>query len=365
VKRAPLRSLVGPVMGLAVAVVVANVAVFAAWTAPRWSARWAVVGASRSAEGVRLRVEPAVQRMRDTYGRVNRAEQDIEAFRAHMTNSVGGSDLLGMLMDAADTVGIRIDDASLQYSPVDDLGVARLGITLPVTGTYEAVRHLLDELLYLPVFLIVDGIGLQAVEQGTVPRPGLGSAGDAVRVDLALSVFVDDDELDAALSTTPPPPIRVSAAAAREAENLRRAMVGDDAGELADALMARLAALPPLPVDADSLTIDLQRLDLPPEVVEPSRNLFSIPPPPAPPPAMIDEPLEMTTPEPDVPVRLLGVLLVEGRWHASLTDDVELFVVQAGDRLPNGVHVIEVGADYAELEFNDRRTRLTLEGSRP
>ena len=70
-------------------------------------------------------------------------------------------------------------------------------------------------------------------------------------------------------------------------------------------------------------------------------------------------------PEVLLPVRLVGVLRIEGRWHASLTDERDLFVAEAGDRLPNGVEIIEVGADYADVMFDGERTRLSLEGNEP
>ena len=95
------------------------------------------------------------------------------------------------------------------------------------------------------------------------------------------------------------------------------------------------------------------------------RNLFAVVLPP-PPPEVVEDPAELLVePEVALPVRLLGVLRFEGRRHASFTDDRDLFVAQAGDRLPNGVEIIEVGADYVDVMFDGERTRLSLEGSNP
>jgi hypothetical protein len=240
-----------------------------------------------------------------------------------------------------------------------------MAITLPVSGSYEAVRGLLDQLLELPVFLVVDGIGLQTMSATASPLGRTPAAGAPIRVDLSLSVFVDDQELASGLRRPPATP--VSASANRAADTLRQAARSEDPDDIADVLMTQLAALPPLPIDADQLIIDIDQLDEPVEAVAPSRNLFSVVTAPvtAPPPIAFAGAAEMPVPEASFPVRLVGVLKIDGRWHASLTDDVEVFVAAAGDRLSNGVQVIEVGADYVDVEFGDRRTRLTLEGSRP
>jgi hypothetical protein len=363
--RAPLKSLVGPVMVLAVVLLVANVAVFAVWTAPRWSARLGVAGGAGGVENARRRIEPALRLARDTYGRLSRADDDLEAFRSRLITTVGGAELLGLLDGAGDGVGIELDDSTLQYVPLDELGVVQLGINFPVTGTYEAVRRLLDELVALPVFLVIDGVGLQTFGGSADAAPPGASAAQTVRVDLAISVFLDDPELAAWAPTPPVPAPRRPLVSERETERLRRASRGNDPEEIADALLANLAALPELPVDPASLVIDLDKLDTAVVIAAPRRNLFSIVLPPAPAPVIAEGPEVFVAPEPILPVRLLGVLRIEGRWHASVTDEDRVFIVEAGDSLPNGVEIIEVGADYAEVTFGNERTRLTLEGTRP
>jgi len=363
VRRAWLRLLVGPVMVLAVAVIAANLVVFAAWTGPRWRTRLGVLGASGGGASARQRVEPAMQRMRDSYGRLTSAEERVSTFREELITTLGGSDLLGMLGAAGEVVGIDIDDADFQFVPIPELGIVRLVVTVPVAGTYEAVRALLDELLDLPVFLVVDAIALQATGEDSSLRPAT-PADDSIRVDLTLSVFLDDDGLAGGARGPAAPVIPVSAAGVRAAETLRQAARSEDPEAIADAILAQLQALPALPVDPASLRIELPPLDAPPEIIAPSRNLFSVVRPAAPTPTVLEEPVEVAPRQPVMPVRLLGIVLIEGRWHASLTDDVALFVAEAGDRLPNGVQVVEVGADYVELELGDLRARLTLEGSR-
>ena len=357
---APLRSLLNPLMAVLVSVIVGNVIAFAAWTAPRFSTRLGVVGASESIESVRRRIEPRMQLVRDTYGRLGEADADLRSFRDRLTTTSGGSELLGMLGEAGRGVGIEIDNATFQLLNIEELGVLQLGITLPVAGPYDAVRRLLDELVALPVFLVVDGISLQSIAASA--PPGEPGGGALVRVDLAISVFLEDPELMAA--TAPPVQLGNRVPGAREAELLRAVASGDDADEIADALMEQLAALPALPVSPESLAVHLERLELPTVTAEPTRNLFAVV---LPPPAEVVEGPEELLVEPEValPVRLLGVLRFEGRRHASFTDDRNLFVAQAGDRLPNGVEIIEVGADYVDVMFDGERTRLSLEGSNP
>ena len=170
-KRAPLKSLIGPVMVMVAAVVIGNLAAGVVWTVPHWRARTGVVGGAGGVERARQRVEPSLQLVRDTYGRLNQADTDLETFRRRLVTTVGGAELLTMLDEAGDGVGIDLDDATLQYLPLDELGVVQLSITLPVAGTYEAVRRLLDELVALPVFLVVDGVGLQAFGAAAAASP--------------------------------------------------------------------------------------------------------------------------------------------------------------------------------------------------
>ena len=110
-----------------------------------------------------------------------------------------------MLDAASDEVGIDLDDATLQYLPIDELDVVQLAITFPVTGTYASVRRLLDELLALPLFLVIDGVGLQSF--GATSSRG----SDTLQVDLAVSVFLDDPELSGPAAPVAPTRPAVSA----------------------------------------------------------------------------------------------------------------------------------------------------------
>jgi hypothetical protein len=302
-----------------------------------------VAGGGGGVAAARERIEPSLRVARTTYGRVDRAGKDLDAFRERLIVSVSAAELLGMLDSAGDGVGIDLDDATLQYVPLEELGVLQLGITFPVSGSYEAVRELLDELVELPVFLVIDGVGLQTFGAQSV-------GGQAVRVDLAISVFLDDRETGSAPTPTPTQPAR-PVVGPRQIAALQSAVDGGDPSDIADAVIDVLAALPQLPVDPQALVVDLERLDTPVTTSPPSRNLFSIVLPRA--------------PEPVLPVRLLGVLRIEGRWHASLSDEQHVFVVKAGDNLPNGVQIVSVGKDFVEVTYRDRTTRLNLEGTRP
>lgn len=367
-RRAPLRSLLNVWTALLVVALLANAAAFALWTLPRWNARLDASGGGAEIEDARQRIEPSLRAARDSYGRLVRAENDLEAFRTRLVTTAGGSDLMSMLVRAGANAGISLDDAAFQLAPIDELGVVQLGINLPVAGRYEAVRGMLDELVALPVFLVIDGIGIQIANGSTSTTRGDPNAAEPVRVDLALSVFVDDPEL-AASAVEPGPgtagaPGVASRTAAQEARLLAAAQ-GDDPELLVEALVSRLASLPPLPVDPEDLVLRLDRLDRQAVATEPQRNPFSVVLPPAPTSSSQPEPQEMLEPEPSLPVELLGVMRAEGRWHASLTDGVDLFVVEAGDNLPIGIEILDVGPDYVDVLFDGERTRLTLKGTQP
>jgi len=339
-RRTPVTALIGPLTVLAAVVLIANVVVFALWTAPRWSARLGVVGAGGGVAAARQRIEPSLRVARTTYGRVERAGDDLDAFRERLIATVSAAELLGMLDSAGDGVGIDLDDATLQYVPLEELGVLQLGITFPVSGSYEAVRELLDELVELPVFLVIDGVGLQTFSADATAQ--------IVRVDLAVSVFLDDRETGTTPAATPLPR---SVVGERQIAALQSAVDSGDPDDIADAVVAALAALPQLPVDPQALVVDLDRLDTPVSTSTPARNLFSIVLPRAPEPEITEQPqITVAPPEPVLPVRLLGV---------------HVFVVEAGDSLPNGVQIVSVGKDFAEVTYRDRTTRLNLEGTRP
>ena len=104
---------------------------------------------------------------------------------------------------------------------------------LPVAGTYDAVRRLLNELVDLPVFLVVDGISLRSFADSTATAASRNGA--PVRVDLAISVFLEDPELVAATASTTQLGNR-GPVGARGADLLRATASGDDADEIADAL---------------------------------------------------------------------------------------------------------------------------------
>ncbi len=138
-----------------------------------------------------------------------------------------------------------------------------------------------------------------------------------------------------------------------------------DPEDFADLLVERLAALPPLPVDPTALVLHLDRLEQPTSSSAPARNLFAIVEPPMPPPVALPPFVEID-PEPVIPVRLLGIMRLDGAWHASLiSDNDELFVATAGESLSIGVQIVDVGADYAEIAFGDEVARLILEGRFP
>ena len=347
-----------------VVLLIVNAIVFASWTLPQWRAHRSAAGVSSGFETARQQIEPRLQLARDTYGRVATAEADLATFRERLVTEGAGAGLMALLRDAGATVGVDLEDANFQLGRIDELGVVQLGIRLPVEGTYESVRRLLDELAAIPAFLVIEGVGLSTTEvsQGAAQaRSTAPAVRPPLRLELAVSVFLEDPELAAAPAAT---------AAAEPAPDLQdtvqRAVFSDDPEAAAEALANRLASLPPLPVDPEALVVQLDKLDRSYEPQPPTRNLFSIATPP--PPPVTEEP----EPEPDeleleqfFPVELLGTIQVEGRWHASFSDGIDVFIGTTGERLTNGVEIVEVGSDYAEVAFGDTRTRLTLEGMKP
>ncbi len=348
-------------MLVVIVVLAVNLVVATSFTVPRWRAQRGVAGAAGGIESARQRLEPRLQRARETHGRVVTAERDLETFYDDLVVDVSGAELMAMLVGAASDAGILLDDASFQFAPVPELGLVQLVISAPLTGDYQSVRRLLDGLVELPVFLIVEGIGLSAMPGG-VP----GGGGDRLRIELTLSVFMEDLEIPAdglasfgGRGVAAPVTLRqIEDAAQRVPENA-------DPEDLAEVLVERLAALPPLPVDPSALIVHLDRLEQPASSRAPTRNLFATVEPPPPPP-VARPPVVVPDPEPVIPVELLGVMRVAGVWHASLIDDDgELFVAAAGDSLSIGVQIVEVGADYAEIAFGDEVARLILEGQFP
>ena len=349
------------------ALLVANVVVFAAWTWPRWSARRSVTGAASGFEDARRQIEPRLELAREGYGRVVSAERDLATFRERLVTQGGGAGLIALLSGAGARVGIDLEDVSFQLGRSEELGVVQLAINLPVEGTYESVRGLLDELVAVPVFLVIESVvmsttGVSSPSSAARSGPTGSATQGRLRLDLAVSVFLEDPE-GAAVAATAPGGAQASDATAA----VRRAAAARDTRAVAENLIERLASLRPLSVDPEALVLNLDRLDRSYESLPPSRNLFSIatPPPPATPLATEPALEELPGLEPAFPVRLVGLLEFEGRRHASFSDGIDLFIATAGERLPNGVEIVELGADYAEVVFGETRTRLTLEGTKP
>ena len=309
-----------------IAVLAVNLVVAASFTAPRWRARRGVAGVAGGIESARGHLEPRLQQAREAYGRVVTAQRDLETFYGDLVADVGGAELMTMLVEAASDAGILLDDAAFQFAPVPELGLVQLVINVPVVGDYESVRRLLDGLVGLPVFLIVEGIGLSAVP-GSVP----GGEGDLLRLELAFSVFMEDLEIPTGgLASFGGPGVAAPVGEQQIVAGSQGVTEDADPEEFADLLVERLAALPPLPVDPSALVLHLDRLEQTTSSTEPTRNLFAIVEPPLPPLVALP-PFVEVDPEPVIPVRLLGIMRLDGAWHASLiSDDDELFVATAG-----------------------------------
>ncbi|MFQ5744616.1 MAG: GspMb/PilO family protein [Acidobacteriota bacterium] len=363
------RWLVGGFPGILaiVALLLANLAAFGLWTLPRWRARSTSGSAAGQLEAARRLLQPRLLAARDSYGKVLTAENDLDSLADLIVSSGGGAELMGILQAAAREAGIAVESAAYQPAVIEELGLVELGIALPVEGSYRAVRRLLDKLTQGDDFLIVQSVALAPAPQGSSP--------ELLRVDLALSAFLPNPEsLPLGAELAPTSDSRPAADSARGrrtvAASVAPAATVAAASPLsvAEALSARLASLPPLPVEPSDYELHLARLQRPTAAaLTTSRNLFAFfrpaPPPSEERPAAVEE--EPEEAEPEIALRLVGVLQVGGHWYASLSDGDDIYVGAAGTRLTNGFEILEVGADYAEVAAGDLRARLTLEGMGP
>lgn len=343
-----------------------NVVVALLWTWPAWSSQAGATSRDDRLAQARRVVEPRLESSLATYGVVLEASEGLAELRQRMLvpSSAG---VVRAVQAAATDAGLSMEQARFQPGVMEELGLTELGMTVPVRGSYVALRRLIEALTSTPEFLVIRGVTVSAAGSSDAAPAG----GQGLRVDLSLSAFLADGATGAAEPEFLRPPAidgpRGTAVAGR-GETV--ATSSRSAGEIdplprARSLAERLERLPPLEMmSRDALQVELERLQRPvAPASEPRRNLFAYRAPAGPAPAVeaAPEPEPPAVAEPAPTVRLVGILRVDGRWQASLTDGTEIFVGSAGSLLPNGHRIVDIGSEHVEVDTGARRVRLVLE----
>lgn len=329
------------------------------WTYPRLNA----VGQARVEEeritAARERVIPALERARQRFGHVVDAETSLANLRKRIAAASGSTaEALGALRRAVVEAGLEVGRVAYQLEVIDELGLLELQATLPVTGSYASLRNLIFALGAEQVFTAIDSISLAAT--------GQAGAADSLSIELSLSTFVADPEAR---------PVGAAGNGAASGRQHRVSDELDDPEARVEEIRVRLASLPPLPRPADAYKVHLNRLDgVAPEARVSSRNLFAFESRPGSTTSSTPtQPPEQPTPTagagppppPRVAFKLIGIVDISSGRRATLVDGNGLYVVGAGEDLPDGSHVAAVGIDYVELEVRGILIRLTLETQSP
>ena len=370
---------------LVVALVAANVVGYFGWTRPRWAAASVTSAAVQDVQRARATVDPALQRARLSYGRILGAEAELEQLRDRVGRASGTTaDVVSTLRSAIDAAGLENDRIGYQPQPANELALVQLQIDAPVRGSYSSIRRVLHDLLTGPSFMLVERVALST--------PPQGQAAGILQLQLSLTAFIDPAYARA--SELPEDPVVIDTSAEVNDEltgpstvnGSTPAALGDGGGDnpvdaasalaTAQRLRDELAELPTIPVEAGIFDLDLDRLDTlagASEVLASNRNLFAFG-------ATViaqaqrqraaeaeresrardDRRRGDSAPSPVMPHTLVGVVRTDGLFYATLVDETQVHVVIAGDLLPDGYRVTEVGMIHAVLEAGGLRTRLSL-----
>lgn len=350
-------------------VLLANAVVFAAVTRPAWAEVAERTGRTERLQQAVQTLEPALERARRQYGAVLEAEGDLEELRDHIGRSSRSvAQLVGEVQQVVESAGMTADRISYQTTVIEDLGMVQLQASLPVRGSYESVRQLVEGITRSQSFLVLERIGVASpdrVRGGS--RLEIGVLVSGFLLPEALSSISGEVEVDlrAGASEGSAAAVSEAANAGGGADRQQRPVAVDTVVATAEALRRELERLPPVPLGPEELDIDTERLRREANAAGPAeRNLFAFagalarPQRPRPEPAEV---AEAVPPEPALPVRLVGIILLDGRRYASLADGDRIFVAAAGSGLDNGVQVLDVGTDFAEVMHAGRQTRLRLE----
>jgi Tfp pilus assembly protein PilO len=146
----------------------ANLVVLAAWTGPRY---WRQRGAAARAEAARAEVERqrvAIAALRERAAAIRANGVDVERFYRSLAGTEK-ADLLPSLEEVerlALAPGLRPGARSYRREDVADAWVERVGVTLPLEGTYAQLLEFLGEVERSPRFLTVDRVAMHGDADG-------------------------------------------------------------------------------------------------------------------------------------------------------------------------------------------------------
>ena len=145
-----------------------NVLAFVAWTGPRY---WMQKNAATRAAAARAEVERQRQStgaLRERAAAIRKNAADVERFQRSLAGAEK-ADLLPALKaieDLARSPGLRPGARTFQRDEVTDARVERVGVTLPLEGSYEQLVGFLREVEASPRFLTVDRVSMRAENEG-------------------------------------------------------------------------------------------------------------------------------------------------------------------------------------------------------
>jgi Tfp pilus assembly protein PilO len=158
----------------------ANALALFVWTGPRY---WMQKNAARRAEAGRVEVErqrKSTAALRERAAAIRGNAADVERFQRSLAGAEK-ADLLPTLKaieDLARAPGLRPGARSFQREEVEDARVERVGVTLPLEGSYDQLVGFLRGIESSPRFLTVDRVSLR------------GDADAGARLQVELSTYL-------------------------------------------------------------------------------------------------------------------------------------------------------------------------------
>jgi Tfp pilus assembly protein PilO len=144
-----------------------NLVAFAAWTGPRY---WRERNAATRAEAARAEAErqrAAVAGLRERAGAIRGNGKDVERFyRSAGTEKADLLPTLEAIEDMARAPGLQPGTRTFKREEVEDAGVERIAVTLPLEGSYAQLVGFLREVEASPRFLTVDSVAMRADQGG-------------------------------------------------------------------------------------------------------------------------------------------------------------------------------------------------------
>jgi Tfp pilus assembly protein PilO len=146
----------------------ANLLVFAAWTGPRYWRQRNAASRLESAQAEAARRREVVASLRERAAAIRGNTADVRRFYA----SLGGTertDLLPTLQaieEMARTPGLRPGARSFSRQDAEGARAERVAVTLPLEGSYSQLVGFLREVERSPRFLTVDSVAMRANQEG-------------------------------------------------------------------------------------------------------------------------------------------------------------------------------------------------------